>query len=286
MQSDFLTRIKNTYNQFGAAEARVADRVLLDPQRVVFMSISELADSCKVSDSTVFRFCQKLGVGGYQEFKTLLSLGIREDKDTAGEGEAEKYNENATPFMRRAAGILETDVEALRETCAAVREEDIKEVVGLLHEARRIAFFGAGVSLLSAMQAANRFTRITDKVSCVQDTHLQAIQAALLQPGDVAVIFSYSGASKDTVQTAQIAKKAGARLICISRFSKSPLSGYADMLLISGGNEGPLQGGSASAVMCQLFLADVLYEEYYRRYYEECRANHEKTSAVIADKLY
>lgn len=111
------------------------------------MSISELADSCKVSDSTVFRFCQKLGVGGYQEFKTLLSLGIREDKDTAGEGEAEKYNENATPFMRRAAGILETDVEALRETCAAVRGEDIKEVVGLLHEARRIAFFGAGVSL-------------------------------------------------------------------------------------------------------------------------------------------
>ena len=282
MQSDFLTRIKNTYNQFGTAEARVADRVLSEPQRVVFMSISELADSCRVSDSTVFRFCQKLGVGGYQEFKTLLSLGLRAEK----EAEGEKDNGNAPLFRKRAAAILETDVEALRETCAAVREEDIREAVKLLHEARRIAFFGAGVSLLSAMQAANRFSRITDKVSCVQDTHLQAMQAALLQPGDAAVIFSYSGASKDTVQTAQIAKKAGARMICISRFSKSPLSGYADLLLISGGNEGPLQGGSASAVMCQLFLADVIYEEYYRRYYEECRLNHEKTSAVIADKLY
>lgn len=284
MQSDFLTRIKNTYNQFGTAEARVADQVLSEPQRVVFMSISELADSCRVSDSTVFRFCQKLGVGGYQEFKTLLSLGLRAEREA--EGEAEKDNENAPLFRKRAAAILETDVEALRETCAAVREEDIREAVELLHEARRIAFFGAGVSLLSAMQAANRFSRITDKVSCVQDTHLQAMQAALLQPGDAAVVFSYSGASKDTVQTAQIAKKAGARMICISRFSKSPLSGYADLLLISGGNEGPLQGGSASAVMCQLFLADVIYEEYYRRYYEECRLNHEKTSAVIADKLY
>ena len=144
MQSDFLTRIKNTYNQFGAAEARVADRVLLDPQRVVFMSISELADSCKVSDSTVFRFCQKLGVGGYQEFKTLLSLGIREDKDTAGEGEAEKYNENATPFIRRAAGILETDVEALRETCAQLRERLIaRKMRGGRTEAEARAFYDA-----------------------------------------------------------------------------------------------------------------------------------------------
>ena len=86
--------------------------------------------------------------------------------------------------------------------------------------------------------------------------------------------------------SARMAAGASTFWICISRFSKSPLSGYADLLLISGGNEGPLQGGSASAVMCQLFLADVIYEEYYRRYYEECRLNHEKTSAVIADKLY
>jgi len=101
----------------------------------------------------------------------------------------------------------------------------------------------------------------------------------------VAVLFSYSGATKDTIHVAQLAKKAGAKTICITRFIKSPLSSYADLTLLSGANEGPLQGGSTSAEISQLFLIDLLYTEYYRRYFEHCSANNEKTSASVLEKL-
>ena len=283
MQEDILTRIKTSYNQLGAAEMKVANLVTADPGKVIFMSISELAEACGVSDSTVFRFCQKLGAGGYQEFKMLLSLGLGKE-----EPRAEKADSEAAPlgFSERAARVLETNIAALRETCSLLREEDVNRAVEAMHGAGRIAFFGAGASLLSAMKAMNKFMRITDKAVCVQDLHLQAMQASLLRPGDAAVVFSYSGSSRDTVSAARIAKGAGACVICISRFRKSPLAEFADILLLSGANEGPLQGGSTSAGMGQLFLADILYEEYYRRYYGESRANNEKTSAAVADRLY
>ena len=114
---------------------------------------------------------------------------------------------------------------------------------------------------------------------------MQSMMAATMTSDDVAVLFSYSGATKDTIHVAQLAKKAGAKTICITRFIKSPLSSYADLTLLSGANEGPLQGGSTSAEISQLFLIDLLYTEYYRRYFEHCSANNEKTSASVLEKL-
>ncbi|MEH7111653.1 hypothetical protein V7124_04625 [Neobacillus niacini] len=35
----------------------------------------------------------------------------------------------------------------------------------------------------------------------------------------------------------------------ITRFAKSPLTSYADITLLCGANEGPLQGGSLSAIV-------------------------------------
>ena len=63
------------------------------------------------------------------------------------------------------------------------------------------------------------------------------------------------------------------------------LSKFADVTLLSGANEGPLQGGSTSAEISQLFLVDLIYTEYYRRYFDKCSQNNERTSASVLEKL-
>ena len=90
------------------------------------------------------------------------------------------------------------------------------------------------------------------------DAHMQLIMASTLTSNDVALIFSYSGSTKDTVEIAKYAKKAGAKTIVITRFTKSQLTQYADILLLCGANEGTLQDGSTSAEISQLFLVDVM----------------------------
>ena len=42
MQSDFLAKVHTMYNQFTKAEKKVADFILQNPKRVLFMSITEL----------------------------------------------------------------------------------------------------------------------------------------------------------------------------------------------------------------------------------------------------
>lgn len=115
---------------------------------------------------------------------------------------------------------------------------------------------------------------------------MQAMAAATMNERDVAVVISYSGATKDTIHVAEIAKRVGAKTVCITRFVKSPMTSFSDITLLCGANEGPLQGGSTSAEISQMFLIDLLYTEYYRRYFDKCSKNNERTSGAVLEKLY
>ncbi len=284
MAGDFITRIRSSYNQLTKAEKKVADYILANPKDVLFMSITDLAEACEVGDTSVFRFCKTMELKGYQEFKMMLSLSISEGKEDVDQFTGNNISLDDS-FSDLAKKVLNTNINALTETYSLIREEDVNQAIDILHNAKRILFFGAGASMLTAMKAMNKFLRIEDKVFGIQDSHMQAMAAATMSKEDVAVVFSYSGATKDTIHVAEIAKNAGAQIICITRFVKSPLSAYADITLLSGANEGPLQGGSTSAEISQLFLVDLLYMEYYRRYFEQCSANNEKTSASVTEKL-
>lgn len=284
MEGDFLIKVRSAYNQFTKAEKKVADYILQDPRKVLFMSITDLAEVCEVGDTSVFRFCKTMELKGYQEFKMMLSLSLREES-----GENKEFTGDVNlddTFAEVAQKVLNTNMNALTETYSLLDETVFSGAIDSLHEAGRIYFFGVGASLLTALKAMNKFLRIEPKVYCIQDSHMQAMVASMLNPADVAVLFSYSGATKDTIHVAEMAGKAGAKIICVTRFVKSPLTSYADYTLLCGANEGPLQGGSTSAEISQMFLVDMMYTEYYRRYYEQCSKNNEKTSASVLEKMY
>lgn len=284
MDVDIFTQIKSHFNTFTRAEKKVGEFILNNPKEVLYMSITDLADKCNVGDTSVFRFCKTLNLKGYQDFKMILAQSLKSD-DEGVQPLSEKVtiHDSVEQVARK---VLLTNVNALNETFDLIKPEVVEETVKLLLEAEKIVFFGVGASMITAMEATNKFMRITPKVECIIDPHLQSMRAALLTPKDVAVAISYSGSTKDTIDTVDIAKKRGAKIICITRFVKSPLTAHSDMTLLCGANEGPLQGGSLSAKLSQLYLLDVLYMEYFKRTFDKSKANKELTSEAVSEKLY
>ena len=284
---DFILKVNSRYNLLTKAERKVADYVLQNPKKVLFMSITDLADACGVGDTSVFRFCKTLHLQGYQEFKMQLSLSMGSgwDEDDSKSVTVGKVNQTDT-LDTLAQKVRQINMNALNETYNLLNLEDVSRAVDTLLQAEKICFYGVGSSLITAMDAMNKFMRITPNVSCVADSHMQAMAASLMSPQDVAVIISYSGSTKDSIQVVQAAKKAGAKIITITRFAKSPLTSYSDLTMLCGSNEGPLQGGSTSAKVSQLFLLDLLYMEYYRRTFERSNLNKQKTAGAVVDKLY
>ena len=223
MQEDYLTKIRSVYNQFTKAEKKVADYILENPKKVLFMSISDLAEACNVGDTSVFRFCKTMNVKGYQEFKMMLSLSMRQaaPDPTAEQGKSITLQDNIEDLVKK---VFAENVSAIQETYSLINLKTVSAAVDALSEAKRILFFGVGTSMLTAMKAMNKFLRIEPKVSCIMDANMQLITASTLNADDVALIFSYSGSTKDTVEIAKSAKRAGAKTILIPRFQKSPLT--------------------------------------------------------------
>lgn len=285
MQDDYITKIRSAYNQFTKAERKVADYILENPKKVLFMSISDLAEACDVGDTSVFRFCKTMNVKGYQEFKMMLSLSMR----SGGSPLAEPADRTITledDISNLAKKVLSENVSAIQETYSLIDVKQMTAAMDALSSAKRIVFFGVGTSMLTAMKAMNKFLRIEPKVTCSMETNMQLITASTMTENDVALIFSYSGSTKDTVAIARSAKEAGAKTIVITRFTKSRLTEYADIILLCGANESALQSGSISAEIAQLFLVDIMYSEYFRRHYKRCKPNLDKAAQSISDKNY
>lgn len=282
---DILTRIRRQYDTFTRAEKRVADYVLSNPHKVVYQSINDLAEACGVGETSVFRFCRDLDQKGYQDFKMHVAQAIAASSEEAAATQltgAVSFRDSLEEVVQK---VLSSNVTALQETFQAVHLKDLEKTIQWMVDAQRIHFFGVGSSMVTALEAKNRFMRITPKVHLSEDLHLQFMEAALMNEQDVAILFSYSGATKDTIDIATRAKEGGAKLIAITRHGNSTLSKMCDVVLLCGANEGPLQGGSMAVKMSQFFLLDVLYLEYFKQTYEFSTANRAKTAAAIADKV-
>ncbi len=276
--ANIVLQIQSTYNQLTRTEKKVADYVLQNKNKVLYMSITDLADACKVGDTSVYRFCRTLGLDGYQQFKMKLSISLPEH-ELLDEEDEEKEESTASR-------IMESHMNAIRESYLLLSPEKLDRLVEMIDESEKVYFFGIGDSLLTAEEARNKFLRITSKVACLTDPHMQSMAASMATERDLIVIISYSGSTKDNIHVAKIAKRAGAKIACITHYKKSPLTAYSDVTLLCGAEEAPLEGGSMSAKMGQLYLIDLLYQEYYARNYEKSRKNNKVTSSAVVEKLY
>lgn len=283
MAEGVFSKIEGNYPQFTKSEKLVADYVFQNPEKVLYTSITDLAEACGVGDSTVFRFCKALKLNGYQDFKMYLAqdLAVKTGSDYEITGTICQEDDVQT-IAKKALGV---NIAALTQTFDGLDFEAVEKVVDLIARARKIQFFGMGSSGVLAQEAKMKFMRILPNIEYIADCHMQYMSAALMTSMDVAIVFSYSGSTKDSIEIARVAKENGCKVVCITRYANSHLATMADVVLVCGSNEGPLEGGASSTTMVQLYILDILYLQYFTRHYHQCKVNKTRTTESISSKI-
>ena len=235
---DIFEIISSQYFELTNSEKKVADYVLANRINAQYMSISELAEECEVADATISRFCRRLGLSGYSAFKLELAKGSMGPRS-----------------------ITQESVSALEQTAKLISPSQLRRAAELLSKAKRVICMGQGSSMVLAQEAWTMFSTISPKFTFISDSHFQLNSVALMTPEDVILFISYSGSTKAFQDIMKISKERGVKVILVSRFPKSPGGQMADIVLQCGSNEGPLQAGSASARIAQIFVLDLLFTE-------------------------
>ena len=281
MTENVFDTIGHAYYDLTAAEKRTADFIMANRDRCQYLSIAELAEFSGVAEATVSRFCRRLGYKGFNAFKLAIanSSALPQDGDLlSGPVDA---SDSVEEMCRK---VYAADQDAMRQTLELIDPENIRKAADLLQKAGRVVCMGQGGSMILAEMTAHLFATVSGKFSAVEDSHYQVMTTVNMEAEDVILFFSYSGATRDMLDTMRAAKARGVKLLLVTRFPKSPGTSLADLVLLCGSNEGPLQLGSVPAKIAQLFLMDVLFSEYCRRDLKVCRQSRERIAEAMENK--
>lgn len=236
---------------------------------LILLSITEFAERVGVGDATVLRFCRKMGLKGYSEFRFLLSQSQGSLTQRAGNDADE---------------IFEDMVMALKSTHEVLDEAQIKKAAEIILKAEHVFAFGSGNSGAAAQELSNKVLRLG--VNCVYraDAHFQLIAASLMTEKDALVLFSVSGSTQDMLELAKSASKQGTPLIIVTNYLKSPLAKYATALLYVVAKSAPLDSGSLVTKVSQLYVIDVLSRAVRTQMGDAAEENLRKTAIAVMGK--
>lgn len=260
MDDDVLALVRRSVARLSAAEARVAERLLDDPMLVVDLPITDLAELCGTSLSTVARFAQSLGFSGYRELRMAVARSV-----TLAQAQQVRFGLESTTIAPDdgpatiAAKLAAQQIEAIERTALGLDAAALDAAAQAIAPARHIDLFGQAASSLAAQDLQLKLSRIGCAVAHSADPHLAVTAAALRGPSDVAVAFSHSGETSETRRALQVAADAGARTVAVTGAADSALARTAEVVLLTHAYESPFRMAAMSSRIAQLALVDVLF---------------------------
>lgn len=249
-----ILRMQSVYETLGTAGKKIADWIMENPRNIIKLSISELAEECKVSEATVVRFSRKLGYRGYQELKIAIAQETVNDYTLVNEKLSE--NDSFEDIINKVFFDIEN---TLDNTKKILDYEKMTKAAEAISNAKNVAIFGLGNSASIAYDYQHKFMRLGIKAVAYNDNHMQAIAASHLTNKDVAIGISHSGSSIDVVDALKISKERGAKTICITNYGKSPILNNSDITLFTVSNETKYRIFGMASRIAQLAILDSIY---------------------------
>lgn len=258
---------------FTPGERKIADYVLENPDKLKQLSSQSLAMILGVSQSSIIKFAQKLGMKGFTHLKMAL---IEEWGQQASEQKLQSshihngINSNdSLPDI--AEKLFLEKQQALRDTTDSLDFVQLQQVVSHVQAAKRVQIIGVGGSSLIAKDLAYKLMKIGYSVMNELDSHVQITVAQSLSPADVQIVISFSGKRREILIAAEVAKNRGAKLVAITSLQHNPLRELADYTLDTIADETRWRSSSIAARTAQNTIIDLLFVSLMQQNSEESR---------------
>lgn len=224
--------IQDSLARLTASERKVATALLADYPFAGLLTVAELSKRARVSGQTILRLTAKLGFQGYSKFQRALIGEIKE-----GYHSPVLLHENQQESAAGGAflsGLAESVVKTIRDTAAAIPEEQLTAACDLIGDRRRSVFLLGG--------------RMSDTLASYLSCHLRQIRAKVykvptageewpeyllrMKRNDVAILFDYRRYQPDLVEfAARAARERGAQVVLFTDRWLSPVSRHATIIL-------------------------------------------------------
>lgn len=224
-----LGTIQKKYDEIFAAEKKVADYILANPEQVVMSNVSDLASLSNVSDATVIRMCKHVGYEGYYQMKLLLSHDLGRTQ-ISGISQVNGVPKSVEDFFKIVANNLMLLSNGLNQ-------RSLMACIELIRKSEFVHIVAIGNTSPLSADMAFRLGRlgIRTTTSDVPEYFLNNVNLATTK--DLVIGISHSGSSKTVIKALEMAKEKGIPTISICSQANSPMNKFSDYCLFSPGND-------------------------------------------------
>lgn len=223
MYNDILAKIEALSSGFSKGQKLIASYILNHFDRAAYMTASKLGEEAGVSESTVVRFANELGLSGYPQLQGEIRESVR--KRLTSVQRIALANDRLRGEDIPAA-VLSADMENIRYTMENLDREAFDRATSAILEAKNIYIIGMRSSACLAEFMNHYLSLVFDNVRLVRSTSGSEIFDRLigLTPDDVMIALSFPRYSARMINAVDFAVQSGARVIALTDNKLAPIA--------------------------------------------------------------
>lgn len=229
---DLFENIKEIMPRMSKGQKKIADFIMGDFDKAVFMTAAKIGKITGVSESTVVRFATMLGFDGYPEFqkamteyasKRLLSI----DRIDISSNVAKKQS-----ILEK---VLISDIEKIKLTLDILDNNTFESAVNIINSSKKIYICGLRNCMALAEILGFYLRNIYENVVVISTNSFSEIleQTIRINERDCFIGISFPRYSMRTLKAMEFANHKNAKVIAITDSKSSPMCLYSSCNLIA-----------------------------------------------------
>lgn len=273
-----LARVRGLLPNLSRTGSTIGAAVLADPPAVLQMTVSDLAALTDTSVGSVVRFCQDIGLRGFQDLKLRIATESVHER-AVPPGDMLSSDHPAAVL----AAVLQSSATAIHDATGTVDTDAFARIANAISACTSLLVVGVGTSAPLAQDAAYRFRTIGIVAEAPVDTHVQHVAAKLMKPGSVCLAISHTGQTRETLAAVTAARSAGAQAFAVTSFFRSPLTELCDSSLIAGSAETHYRVEAMTSRFAHIAVLDALHTSVSLADADRTQTAQELTADAVID---
>jgi DNA-binding MurR/RpiR family transcriptional regulator len=252
-----LLKIRGMLEQMSVIERKLADFILDNAHLLRDYSSQQLADAVGTSQSSVVKFCQKLGYKGYPDLKLAVSEAVITASTLQRDHqELEPSENNLQALVEQLQFTLHNHLRGILE----INDEKVLlDAANLLSQADKVLIAGFATAGIVAHDMQFRLLQLGKLALLHSDPALSLQLANTLNSNSVILLISESGQNSDLVKLARFAKQHSIPLISLTSFKSNALSNTANVALYALSGDENVRINPILVQLAQQHLCHILY---------------------------
>lgn len=230
--NELLNGIKEHYESFSKGQKLLADYIINNYDKAVFLTAAKLGKTVGVSESTVVRFATQLEYKGYPGFQKALEEMVRNKLNSIQRMEVTYGRISQMEILET---VLRSDIDKIKMTLANIDRRAFDNAVDTILSARKIYIVGIRSCAPLASFLSFYLNLICENVIVVNTNGSSEIfeQLIRINEEDVIIGISFPRYSMRTLKALEFASNRKAKVITLTDSIHSPINLYSSCNLIA-----------------------------------------------------